>query len=118
MHTYTAKVIRVIDGDSLWLEVDLGFRMSYSDNFRLNGIDTPELTSKSEEKRQRAKDAREALALLVAGKELKITTTKPGKYGRWLVDIYVTDNDGNEIHVNEWLVKEGHAVWYGGEKRT
>jgi micrococcal nuclease len=116
MYTYTAKVIRVIDGDSLWLEVDIGFRMSFKDNFRLNGIDALEWNSKSENKRQKAREARDALAFLVLGKELRITTTKPGKYGRWLADLYVI-SDGEEIHVNDWLVKEGHAVWYGGGKR-
>lgn len=118
MYTYTAKAIKVIDGDSVWLEVDVGFRLIYKDNFRLNGIDTPELRAKSESTRCRAKEAKEALGLLIAGKELKITTTKPGKYGRWLVDIYITNEDGREIHVNDWMVKEGYAVWYGGGKRS
>lgn len=118
MYTYKAKAIRVIDGDSLWLDVDVGFRTSIKDNFRLNGVNAPELTSKSEEKRKLANDAKEALESLVVDKDLKIVTTKPDKYGRWLVDIYVVYTNGNEIHVNDFLVREGYADQYSGGKRT
>ena len=107
MYTYSAKLIRVIDGDSVWLEVDLGFRMSLRDNFRLLGINTPELRSQDPEIKERAYKAKDELERLLSSGDITIKTEKAGKYGRWLVNIIVTPTDSSEqIDVNQYLLNE------------
>jgi len=86
MYNYRAKVRRVVDGDTVDFEVDLGFNMYARIRTRLTEVDTPE---RGEE------DFHEATAMLrdllyqQADDEgwLTITTGKTGKYGRWLVTI-------------------------------
>ena len=110
MYEYQAKIVRVVDGDSVWMEVDVGFRMSYKYNFRLAGINTPELNSSDENQRVEARAAKSRLEeLLPQGAPVRIVTTKPGKYGRWLTHIWT---EGSEKSVNEILLEEGYAVAY------
>ena len=112
MYTYDAKVIRVIDGGSAWLEVDVGFRMTYQYNFRLVRINTPELRASDPETKVKAYEAKDRLAELIpVGSKVRIQTAKAGKYGRWLVDIWVDDGVSSQ-NVNDIMLEEGHAVNY------
>ena len=86
MHTYRAKVKRVVDGDTIDFDVDLGFHISISIRTRLLGVDTPE--------RGHQDFAKATNVLTNLLNKLKdeddyviIKTEKTGKYGRWLVDI-------------------------------
>lgn len=118
MYMYSATVIRWIDGDTVDLEVDLGFRMSFRDRFRLYGIDTPELRPRKanfpseEERRKEISRADAALAYCEkkapAESKVIIKTHKDsrGKYGRWLAEVHPPNE---QITLNELLVKEGHA---------
>ena len=86
MHTYKAKINRIVDGDTVDFEVDLGFHVCINIRTRLLNIDTPE---------RGHEDWRKATAMLTSLlNEQKdeegyvvITTKKTGKYGRWLVSI-------------------------------
>lgn len=101
MYSYTAELVRVLDGDTVELKVDCGFKISYVDKFRLAHIDAPE----------RGKEATDALTtILKSVSELRVETIKPDKYGRWLVIIYLPS--GNTV--NDWMVHEGYAVPYEG----
>jgi micrococcal nuclease len=103
---YPAKVFRVIDGDTVELDVDTGFRTTYRDRFRLNGINAPEGKS----------DASARLSILLyTGREVVVTTYKPEKFGRWLADIAVPEVCTS---VCEMLLAEGLAVPYHGGKRS
>ena len=97
MHEYRAKVIKIVDGDTVDFDVDLGFRISIRIRTRLLGVDTPERGHEDW-----AKATSVLTNLLNEQKDeedyVRIQTTKTGKYGRWLVNI-----DG----VNESLAK----VW-------
>ena len=97
MHTYKAKINRVVDGDTVDFEVDLGFHVCINIRTRLLGIDTPERGHE-----EWAKATTMLIYLLDEQKDedgyVVIKTKKTGKYGRWLVSI---DN------VNESLAK----VW-------
>jgi micrococcal nuclease len=110
MYEYKALVVRIIDGDTVRLKVDLGFNINgFEENFRLAEIDTPELRDKDPTVKQAAYDAKAALAeMLPVGDIITIKTDKDDKYGRWLV--YITSAAG--VNVNEALVKQGHAVPY------
>ena len=106
MREYPATVVRVIDGDTLELIVDTGFRSNYRDKFRLIGINAPE--GKNTEAAARLS------LLLYTGRNVIVSTTKPEKWGRWLADVAVPEVCTS---VCEMLVAEGLAVPYDGGKR-
>ncbi len=82
-YSYRARVLDVIDGDTVWLDIDCGFDVWTRQKVRLRGIDTPELGTPDG---QRAKDfAVQALSGLPV---VAVTTTKPDKYDRYLADIF------------------------------
>jgi len=114
LYTYNATVIKVIDGDSAWFEVDVGFHMSYKYNFRFGRINTPELRSKDEAEKAAAYAAKDrASELLPVGTKVLLKTDKPGKYGRWIAEVIISDgHGGNGLSVNQILLDEGHAVPY------
>lgn len=112
LYQYKAEIVRVIDGDTVVADVDLGFNTWRRDeHLRLYGIDTPERRKETMDGWRAAKDA---MAERIEGKELIICTVKNkrggedvGKYGRYLVKIY----DGDEL-VNDWMLEQGLAVVY------
>ena len=111
MWHYQAKLVRVIDGDTVDLMIDLGFYHYVKVRVRLEGIDTPE----------RGQDGwSEATQFVVEwfaryNGECEVVTEKTGKYGRWLGTIKHDDDLDAGVYVilNEQLVKEGLAVVYG-----
>jgi micrococcal nuclease len=104
-------VERVIDGDTVCMVVDLGNKITWRENFRLMGIDTPE---RGQDGYVEATDYLKRLLLLPLA---RIETHKPDKFGRWLADIYLDADNGGELHVNRLMVVEGHAVEYFGGKK-
>jgi len=112
MYEYRAKLVRCIDGDTVELEVDLGFKVTLREKFRLIGIDTPEKNSKIAAEREAAKAATDYLVSLLAGEGLTIKTQKDaqGKYGRYLCTLFTASG----VDVNQEMIKTGHAVAYDG----
>jgi len=106
-YKYKAKVIRVVDGDTLWVEIDLGMRISKRERIRLLGINAPETRGDS---RPEGIEAKKYLISLIQknGGSVFVETSKEGKYGRWLGVLY--DNDGNDM--NQAMIDAGHAVPY------
>lgn len=104
MYEYQAKVVRVVDADTVWFDVDLGFDVRRKDSFRLYGINAPELGTPEG---VAAKDW--LVARLPVESVVHITTNKDKreKYGRYLATIFV-----GGINLNEALVAAGHAVPY------
>lgn len=105
LYQYRAQTVRVIDGDTIVADVDLGFHTWRRDErLRLAGIDAPE---PSGETRDAGVRATQALRERIEGRELVICTLKDEreKYGRYLVLIY----DGDQ-QVNDWMVAQGFAV--------
>ena len=113
MYTFTAEVEKVLDGDSVWLKVDVGFRLTFRDNFRLVRINAPETRSRDLEEKARGQVSKARLEeLLPVGSSVVIRTAKAGKYGRWLAEIYVDDGYGELVNINDIMVDEGLAVPY------
>ena len=120
MWTYRAKVIRVVDGDTVDVDIDLGFGVWLKDErVRIMGIDTPESRTRDKVEKKFGLAAKARLKeLLGATPILKTQVGKggedmKGKFGRILGD-FLTE-DGKKC--GELLVKEGHAVKYmGGAK--
>jgi micrococcal nuclease len=108
MYTYAAKCVRVVDGDTVFLNCDLGFRLFSEFEFRLAGINTPEMRGAT---RDAAMTAKARLTDLIVGKPLIVQTAKSDKYGRWLATIRV-----GEDNINQRLIDEGHAVPYMVDK--
>jgi micrococcal nuclease len=113
------KVSNVVDGDTIDVDIDLGFNIAYSQRVCLAGIDTPEsrTTDKKEkalglESKQRLKD------ILAKASVVVIRTQKPDsteKYGRVLGWLFV---DGAEQSVNDALIADGYAWGYMGETKV
>ena len=112
MYTYKAKLVRVIDGNTVDAEIDLGFGVLMKQRVRLYGIDTPDSRSKDADEKERGFAAKQRLTEIL-GKEFIIETilNKRGKFGRILGILHI-ENDNTKINVNEQMVSEGHAVEY------
>jgi micrococcal nuclease len=108
LYTYKATVVRVIDGDTAELIIDLGFTVQWKSTCRFYGINTPELRSKNADEKARAIAAKEfTKANLNEGSTVIIKSKDLDKYGRPLVDIYCGEN--NSIHLNALLIEKGLA---------
>ena len=114
MYTYEAKVIRVVDGDTVDALIDLGFSTHKKIRIRMVGINTPESRTRDLEEKKRGLAAKARLKeILKEGKNKFILESQGvGKYGRCLAIIKV-----NDINVNQQLIAEGHATAYFGGKR-
>jgi endonuclease YncB( thermonuclease family) len=98
-----ATVIRVVDGDTVWLDLDLGLRILHRSSCRLWGVNAPELGFDG------GKEAKAWLeARLPVGKVVLVVSQGLDKYGRPLVEIH----DGEPGTVNAGLINTGHAVAY------
>lgn len=91
-YIYTAKIINIVDGDTVDMIVDLGFNTYVKDRFRLARIDTAEINSKDEAERQLAQDAKNWM-LHVLNKEVIFKSIKKDKYGRYLAELFLLDQD-------------------------
>jgi len=109
--TFNASLVRVVDGDTLKLAVDLGFRHYTIDNYRLDRIDAPEKTGASKAAGLSARDWVQA-ELQPHEEYLLLKASKHGKF-RWIVEIYYDRDLQGEYHKNlsDELVKAGHAVY-------
>lgn len=112
-YEYAATIVYVVDGDTVDMRVDQGFRDSRQDRFRLYGIDTPERGSPG------WAEATAALrAMLPVGTAVRIVTDHPtkrdpaDKYGRWLATIYLPELPPPLANVNARMIEYGHATEY------
>jgi micrococcal nuclease len=112
-YTYFAKLVRVIDGDTILLNFDAGFFISFQSKVRLIGINAPEIDS------EKGKEAVAFVEKELTGANLIVETRKKEKYGRYLAFIYYHKEykDFEDIIrygklLNEELVKAGLANRY------
>jgi micrococcal nuclease len=106
MFQYKAHVVRVVDGDTLWVDVDLGFFLRQSMNLRLKGLNTPETRGVERPEGLKVKEfVTETLAQCPA---IVINTYKLGKFGRYIVDLYYLpgSDDAREILANGTLLNQ------------
>ena len=122
MYEYRCKVIKVIDGDTVDVDIDLGFDIMLRDErVRIMGIDTPESRTRDKVEKKFGLASKARLKELIGGKSGPILKTQinkkgedmRGKFGRILGD-FVTE-DGRMV--TDILVEDGHAVaYFGGSK--
>lgn len=109
---YKAIVVGVYDGDTLTLDLDLGFDIWHRNmRVRLLGIDTPELRGVERAEGLRVRD--HVRELLPAGTRVVVQSFKDrtGKYGRYLVTLHF-ETDRGEISLNKYLLENGMAIAY------
>ncbi|MAH49779.1 hypothetical protein CMI37_28400 [Candidatus Pacearchaeota archaeon] len=118
MYKYKAKVIRVIDGDTLDAMIDLGFDTWVKKRIRLAGIDAYESRTRDKEEKKKGLAAKARLKeVLDTDDEFRLISHGVGKYGRCLGEIqlinrYIRNDKYHGKSINEMLVKEGHAKEY------
>jgi micrococcal nuclease len=120
MYEYRCKIVKIIDGDTVDVDIDLGFGVwLHKERVRLYGIDTPESRTSDKEEKVYGLIAKEWIKkfMPVDSHQTLITEKdKSGKYGRILGKFKV--NDGHyDIILNDWMIKHHHAVAYFGQSK-
>jgi micrococcal nuclease len=111
------QVLRVVDGDTIDADIDLGFDISLTKRVRLSGVDTPESRTTDLKEKALGLEVKEWLKKNLDGKKnILIKTELPDsteKYGRILGRLYVDD-----VCLNDRMISEGYAWTYdGGTKK-
>jgi micrococcal nuclease len=116
---HVKKVTNVVDGDTIDVEIDLGFNISFSSRVRLAGIDTPESRTTNKAEKVLGLEAKEYVKSKIKdAKEVVIKTEKidsSEKYGRILGWLFL---DGSKVSVNEQMIADGYAWGYLGETKV
>ena len=125
MYEYKCKLVKIVDGDTVDVDIDLGFGVWMKDErVRIMGIDTPESRTRDKVEKQFGLAAKKRLKELL-GKSAVLKTQvnrdgedMRGKFGRVLGDFNVYDSNKDSWRpVTDILVEEGHAVaYFGGSK--
>lgn len=113
---YEAKVLSVHDGDTISVEIDLGFELKFTDKIRFYGLNAPELKMRND-KNKLVENPAGTKTLEIVKEFLPIGSTivvetikdKKEKYGRYLANIYAMRDD-EQINVNKWLLEYELAV--------
>ena len=115
MYEYNCKISRVVDGDTVDVDIDLGFgTWRICERIRLYGVDTPECRTRDAQEKAAGFLAKEFVedALHVGG-TYKLQTREKGKFGRFLGVIYLTEGTS----INDALISENLAVAYHGQSK-
>ena len=117
MYEYKAKLIRVVDGDTIDAEIDLGFKIYIKERIRFAGIDTPESRTRHKHEKSWGLAAKCRVKDLLEYEDAEFTLTtelqKKGKFGRILGSVILADGTS----LSEILLDEKLAIPYeGGNK--
>ena len=117
LYHYRAHVVSVYDGDTCTADFDLGlYSIRRKQILRLARINAPEIRGREHDAGIRARDA---LRRLILDKDVIVRTLKDrkGKYGRWIAEIWVKQEDGSYLNVNDWMLENGYAEPYDPRSR-
>ena len=118
-HIYSAKLQRVVDGDTCDALIDLGFDTWVKKRIRFYGVDTWESRTRNLEEKKKGLAAKDYVKDLLENSDegkFLLKSHGVGKYGRVLGELFVK---GSDTSVNELLKENGHAsAYYGGKKKT
>tara|TARA_R100000234_G_scaffold96887_1_gene65218 strand:+ start:111 stop:497 length:387 start_codon:yes stop_codon:yes gene_type:complete len=116
-HNYSAKLIRVVDGDTCDALIDLGFDTWVKKRIRFKGVDTWESRTRNKEEKVKGLAAKAYTKDLLENSDegkFVLKSYGVGKYGRVLAELFVK---GHEQSVNQLLIENGHAYEYEGGKK-
>ena len=123
MYEYNVKILKVIDGDTIDVDIDLGFGVwLHKERVRMMGIDTPESRTRDLEEKKFGLLSKEYVEnYLEVGSKSKMICKSydaKGKFGRILGDfaIYDTVTD-SERHLTEMMISNGYGVKYEGQNK-
>ena len=113
MYSYKIKSIKkIVDGDTMDVDIDLGFGITISHRVRLNGIDAAETRTTDTVEKGKGLAAKEWIKKELSREgEWIIETTKEDKYGRILGTLYCV---GDPVTINERMLNDGIAGPYLG----
>ena len=120
MYEYRCKVVKVIDGDTVDVDIDLGFGVwMHKERVRLFGIDTPESRTRDLEEKKYGLAAKKFLTNMLdddGGIILKTHKDKTGKFGIILGELWRTTNYADQS-INNYMIDKHHAVMYLGQSK-
>ena len=120
MYEYRCKVVKIIDGDTVDVDINLGFGVWLKkERIRMFGIDTPESRTRDLEEKKYGKAAKEFITGMLddeGGIVLKTRKDKEGKYGRILGELWRT-TDFADKSINDYMIEKHHAVAYHGQSK-
>ena len=116
MYKYKAKLVRVVDGDTADVMIDLGFSTWVKARLRFKGVDTWEKRTRNLEEKAKGLLASEFTKkyLEMNDGKFEIQSYGKGKYGRVLAEIFIK---GEETSLNKLLIEHGDAYVYEGGKK-
>lgn len=127
MYEYRCKILKVVDGDTVDVDIELGFGIVLTDErVRIMGIDTPESRTSDKVEDIFGEAAKARVKELLGNGEYAILKTEvnkdgedmKGKFGRVLGDFIVEEWEGQPKLLTEILIEEGHAVKYYGQNKA
>lgn len=120
MHEYRCKVVKIIDGDTVDVDIDLGFGVwMRKQRIRMYGIDTPESRTRDLEEKKYGLAAKKFLTSMLDDKGgiiLKTHKDGKGKFGRILGEMWRT-SDFADQSINDYMIDKHHAVAYYGQSK-
>ena len=119
MYEYRCKVVKIIDGDTVDVDIDLGFGVwLHKERVRLYGIDTPESRTRDLEEKKYGLAAKDFLTGMLDDDQIILKThkDKTGKFGRILGELWRT-TDYADQSINNYMIDKHHAVAYHGQSK-
>ena len=120
MYEYRCKVVKIIDGDTVDVDIDLGFGVWLKkERIRLYAIDTPESRTRDLEEKKYGLAAKKFLTGMLddeGGITLKTQKDAEGKFGRILGELWRTTNYADQS-INNYMIDKHHAVMYLGQSK-
>ena len=119
MYQYNCKINKVLDGDTVDIDLDLGFNIVLvNQRVRMAGVDTPESRTSNKEEKPRGLLSKKKLAEKLPVGSWQIIETQRSdnnddKFGR-ILGVFLLE-DGTRV--NDWLIKNNYAVPYKGENK-
>ena len=122
MYEYRCKILRVVEGDTVDVDIDLGFGVwMHKERIRLHGIDTPESRTRDLEEKKYGLIAKQKIKdFMPVGSTQTLVTTKDkaGKFGRILGKFKAYDPSLDAwVNMNQWMVTQHLAVEYHGQSK-
>ena len=122
MYEYSCKIVRVVDGDTVDVDIDLGFGMwMHKERIRLHGIDTPESRTRDLVEKKFGLEAKKMVeTYMPVGSTQTLVTVqdKAGKFGRILGKFKIYDGkEDRQTTLNEWMIENHYAVAYHGQSK-
>ena len=127
MYEYRAKILRVVDGDTVDVDIDLGFGvLMHKERVRMMGIDTPESRTRDKVEKKFGLASKEYVKAYLPIGSMQVLKTeidksgedKKGKFGRILGDFLVYDSEQDaQRKLTEIMIDQGYGVaYFGGSK--